>query len=313
MFEMYGGKITQCQAPLCGGVCVNGLFQLYDGEICLNTGYNNGSNKTEGAGVAVRMGEIEMYGGRISGNLALADNTVLNGSRAAKGGGIHISQKSKVTISGGVISENLSLWGGGGIYVGGRGTSLLTITGDTRISDNFAILGSGIYTNSPIDLKGGRIINNNLANGVSASMPRGTGIYLREWGADDILAEGPVISLSGNVFLGKNDDIYILNNKISRSNTGIFTFVPLQVTGPLTDKNQRFTISLGSAAISEDKTIQLVALLNKEVINDIGSVQNKFQFGFLGNKKNNQFYLEYDVKRKKNISNHFLILKNQEK
>lgn len=311
MFEMHGGKITQCQAPLCGGVCVNGLFQLYDGEICLNTGYNNGSNKVEGGGVAVRMGEIEMSGGRIIGNLALADNTARNGSRAAKGGGIHISQKSKVTISGGEISENLCLWGGGGIYVGGRGTSILNLSGNTKICDNFAILGSGIYANSPINLKGGRITNNKLANGVSASMPRGSGIYLREWGAGDILSEGPTISLSGNIIMDKEDDIFILDNKITRTNTGMFTFAPIVVTGPLTEKNQHFTISLGSAAASEDKTIQLVALQNQEVIDSIDNILDKFQFGFLGYEKNNNFQFEHHISRKNRVNNHFLILKDK--
>ncbi len=309
IFEMYGGKVTQCQAPLCGGVAVNGIFRLYDGEISMNTGYNNGVNKVEGAGVGIRAGVFEMYGGKITGNLALADNTAQEGSRAAKGGGIHISGRSKAIISGGSITNNLCLWGGGGIYVGGRGTSELLISQNAEISNNFAILGAGIYMNSSVKMEGGRIENNSLVEGVSATLPRGAGIYIREWGNGDLATKGPVFTISKDAFLGQNDRIYIVDNKVAKLKMGQYVYAPISVLPPLTDYNQKFVVSIGSAAASVDKTIRIVSIENVVDEKNVEKIASCFDFGYLGYKNNEKFHLESYLDKTSDFPKYYLVLK----
>lgn len=296
VFEMYGGRIQHCEAPFGGGVCVNGQFRLKEGTICENTGNNgNGSHSSEGAGVFVFNGKFEMSGGSISGNLALGNASAASGTGCAKGAGVHLSIKAHCKLVGGEICDNYSLWGGGGIYSGGLGTSRLEISDNIRIENNTAVVGGGIFMNAPVYLSGGIIAKNTLLKGPSATMPAGEGIYFLPL-SNVSGAAYPCLFLSEKAFLAPDNHIFIASSNRSDAKERLQfdeRFYPIIISAPLTGdpKSQHFFVDGGTFAFKVRNEIPLVGFrfTNANDRNILDKISARFTFGFLGVPDNKNF------------------------
>lgn len=299
--EMTGGSIRGCQGALCGAINACGQLIMSGGRIENNCAYNGGNNIVESAGIRVFNTIFNMSGGEIINNFALANPASVNTDICAKGGGIHGSWGSIISISGGSIRGNISLWAGGGIYMGGKGNSKLVLSNDVLISDNAAVLGGGIYTSSNIFMKDGVITNNQLLRKISSMSPRGEGIYIKEWNSPDTQGQGPVLTLSGNAFIDPNNPVFICSNVAVGPYQGPCVFIPIKVNGLLTNIKQKFMINMGSAVPTTDSTIRLIQMNGKDFntkIDDLSSQFNKFQFGYLGFFENTAF--KFDILPEKN-------------
>ncbi|MDO5554733.1 MAG: serine/threonine-protein kinase [Planctomycetia bacterium] len=283
--EINGGRIVHCQGPLTGAINSSGYVHLADGVIEENCCYCCGNQTVEGGGLRVQNGLFVMSGGEICNNLALANISGQEGTDDAKGGGIHGSTGSDMNLTGGRISGNISLWGGGGIYVGGMGESRLSLANSVEISENAATLGAGLYIRANVFMRGGCIAGNHSLAKISALLPRGAGVYIKEWNSSNYLGRGPVLALSGTAFIDPDNPIFICSNVATGPPNGPFVYVPIQVVGPLTDNRQKFVFSIGSAAAMLDDTIRLVAFRGNDFAQsaDLLSTQfDKFEFGFWG-------------------------------
>ncbi len=160
--NMSGGTITNNTAVSGGGVFTEGVFNFSGGDITGNKGegtlkFKAGTKSAEspsgggGVFVAFKSGKMNMSGGTISGNSAMA------------GGGIALGNLSTMyiggtlTMTGGTIEGNTAenkkadasaYAGGGGIYV--QATGVAEITGGSIIgnhSEGGMFGGGGIYVN----------------------------------------------------------------------------------------------------------------------------------------------------------------------
>lgn len=130
------------------------------------------SNRAQRAG-----GAIETVGGTvtISGSFFTGNNA---GANPGNGGAIHAAGGGTVTITGGTASENRAIEGGA--YWVGSGTTL-DLTGDSDVSDNFAMGaasdqgGGGIYVDGGTLTVTGGAISDNAASGASGS---GGGVFV---------------------------------------------------------------------------------------------------------------------------------------
>ena len=163
---------------------VTGTLTLTDGSEARTgaiTGGNNGTYFVDAApgGVLVAGGgTLTMNGGAISGNKTVYGS----------GGGVYVANGGTLTMNGGAISGNSANGDGGGVYVetGGR----FAMSGDAVISDNSASNGGGVYVYSTADefTMSGGTISGNTAN-------CGGGVYLNSFSG---------FEMTGGVITGNN-------------------------------------------------------------------------------------------------------------
>ena len=190
-FTMNGNaSITDNTAKNGGGVCVaaTGEFNMHGGEISGNTATNYGG------GVYVRDGgKFTMNGGaKISGNTAaygggvhvdtngefnmcggsITNNKANKSEKNSMGGGVYVH--GTFNMSGGEISVNTATSNGGGVYVGGSG-STFTMNGNASITDNTAKNGGGVgvYSGATFEMNGNASITDN-----KATTGNGGGVYV---------------------------------------------------------------------------------------------------------------------------------------
>ncbi|MDO5565764.1 MAG: hypothetical protein Q4G59_03835, partial [Planctomycetia bacterium] len=297
-FEMFGGRIQNCESPFGSGVSVRGTFLLRGGEIIGNTCNNgNGIFSSEGAGVFVVGGKFEMSGGTLCNNFALSNASSANGSSSAKGAGVHLSFHATCKLTGGVIRNNHSMWAGGGIYVGGRGTSTLEVSQNARIENNTGVIGAGIFMNAPVRISGGSVAHNTLLKGPSATMPAGAGVYFLPMSNISGITF-PCLFLSDKVSFSPDNRIFISSsNRTDLKEQLLFDerFYPIIVTGPLTGDpaTQHFAIDGGSFLFSERNEVPLVGLrcIKEGDTSTLNKMSGLFSFGFLGVPDNKNFKL----------------------
>lgn len=139
-FNMYGGKVDNCQGNAAVYIADNSVFNLYGGAISNNKGTNT-SNGGGGVWVYGTKGKLNVFGGEIKNNTA-----------ANFGGGVYAS--GAVTMSGGTISGNTATeTNGGGVYVNG---CTFTMTGGTVSGDGNLVYLSG-STSAKAVISGGLV------------------------------------------------------------------------------------------------------------------------------------------------------------
>lgn len=122
------GSVTHASGEKGSGVYTLGDFIMYGGTIS----GNDSNTSATGGGVDVNgssqgASSFTMYGGTISGNTAIS------------GGGLYVNTGNSFTMYGGRICGNNVTGNGGGVYM--KGT--ITISGDSRITDNTHSYGNG--------------------------------------------------------------------------------------------------------------------------------------------------------------------------
>ena len=181
--NLYGGKITNNEAFLGGGVFVSGAggtVNLMGTEISGNKAYSAGGM------LAMNKATVNMTSGKISGNtaglsgggmylstnakLTMTGGSVENNSAVNNGGGFYL-QQSQGIVKGGTVSGNKSSNLGGGFYLTVKGVELTV--DDCLITKNEATSGAGIfaYNDSVLTVNGGKITankSNSAGGGISA-------------------------------------------------------------------------------------------------------------------------------------------------
>jgi uncharacterized protein (TIGR02145 family) len=164
------------------------LVYIYGGILRMNAGSaitGNMSSGSEGGGVSIRSGNLEMTGGTIS-----------NNSTVREGGGVYLNGGT-FTMSGGAITGNKTTYyynyeGGGGVFVGGA----FTMTGGT-ISDNTAAgTGGGVSIGNITSSRGVFNMRGGIITGNTA-FKNGGGVFMSEWGT---------FSKTGGTITGYNSD-----------------------------------------------------------------------------------------------------------
>lgn len=163
----YAGKYSR--VTMTGGTVTGNYGIAYGGNIYLNgaTGKFSGgkitknvSEKDGGGLYAVSASTVE-----ISGDIVISDNQVPSGA----GGGIGFSGKSQVTMSGGTVSGNYAVQGGGAIVQSGAS---MILTGGTFSGNESKAYAGAIYVNQPnadgtlstLTMSGGTITGNKSGN-----------------------------------------------------------------------------------------------------------------------------------------------------
>ena len=195
-FDLYGGKISgNTVTNDGGGVCVatNGKFNMHGGKIEIS----GNTAATYGGGVYVATtGEFNMRGGTIGGAAADKANKA---NKAKYGGGVYVvgggtlnMSGGKFTMSGGEISGNTATSNGGGVYVGGSG-STFTMSDTASITDNTATSnggGVGVYSGATFEMNGNASITDN-----KATTGNGGGVY----------EGGGTFNMSGGASISRNE------------------------------------------------------------------------------------------------------------
>ncbi len=189
------GKITGGQGPSedsserkCGG---GGIYVALGAELTFENGTITGNKASHGGGIRVD-GTLYMTGGKVTENEATlfgggiySDGTTVNDEIT---GGI-------INISGGVVSENKAVHGGG---IRGGGASFL-LSGDAVIRDNTASgSGGGVYSFRSFNLSGGTISENKAEKtGGGVFVQGSTGSFTMEGGT---ISENTATSNGGGVY-----------------------------------------------------------------------------------------------------------------
>ena len=152
-----GKVIGSAVASGSGGVAhvKNGTLSVYDVTL------TGGIAKNGGAIVVDKDGELNLYGGEISGNYVTGGN----------GGAIYVKSGGVVNMYGGTIRNNHAYSGdGGAIYVAEGGT--LNLYGGTITGNTASGLGGGIYVEAGgmVNIKGAPIVKDNTANGKPSNL-----------------------------------------------------------------------------------------------------------------------------------------------
>jgi len=130
-----------------GGVYNKGIFEMYGGKIS-----NNLASVGSGGGV-YNGGTFKLSGGEISNNKATTAVFTESDTRG-HGGGVYNSGKGTFTMSGGKITKNTAVSDGGGVNNWGTFTML-----GGEITNNTAEYG-GVYNGGTFNKQGGTISNN---------------------------------------------------------------------------------------------------------------------------------------------------------
>lgn len=154
------GKVSRDDTSSYGrGVTVgNGTsFTLYGGTICDNQAYASSNTTAQGGGVYIGSSStFNMYGGKISNNRATVGS---NGTEHdwGYGGGVYCAPNGTFNLLAGEITENQvrveSNNGGAGLGGGVFNKGTFTMSGDSKISNNF------ITSSSPKKQYGGGVCN----------------------------------------------------------------------------------------------------------------------------------------------------------
>lgn len=129
-------------------------FTLYGGTICNNQAYANGKADADGGGVYIGANStFNMYGGKISNNQAY-----VNGTGRGYGGGVFCHKRTGTfNLLAGEITTNAvviqSTEGGAGLGGGVYNEGTFTMSGDSKISNNF------ITSDSSANQYGGGVCN----------------------------------------------------------------------------------------------------------------------------------------------------------
>ena len=168
------GRITHSESKTGRGICNNGTFYMYGGNIVGNTvtgsQYSSEYGKEYKGGGVCNYGTFYMYSGTISGNSVKASANSDEGNydygydygygnnryyNYFNGGGVY--NNGTFVMTSGIISDNDADDDyGGGVYNNGS----FELTGSAVISKNNARLGGGIYNNSEFRMYAGSIMNN---------------------------------------------------------------------------------------------------------------------------------------------------------
>ena len=246
-----GGLIKNCSGQYGGGVENYGTFRFISGTIsdcAANVNLNTYAN--EGGGIFNSCNLI-MTGGLIESCIACggfynSSNTSGMTNVYGKGGGIHNSTSGVGLISGGQITSNTSGWAGGGIYAGGLGTSTLLITGG-MIDHNLASIGGGIYMNAAVEIDGGQIANNTIANNTNPNGQTGIpsnrygygyGIFVEYYNNSSSLY--PTLIVGGATVVNTNNDVFIATIQV-----GSTYFQPIVIDSELTAPGPVMYVTLG--------------------------------------------------------------------
>ena len=171
-----GKVIGSAVASGSGGVAYvkNGTLSVYDVTL------TGGIAKNGGAIVVDKDGELNLYGGEISGNYVTGGN----------GGAIYVKSGGVVNMYGGTIRNNHAYSGNGGaIYVEAGGT--LNLYGGEISGNTASGLGGGIYVEAGgmVNVKGAPIVKDNTANGKPSNL------YI----CANNSSSSPLLSISGDM------------------------------------------------------------------------------------------------------------------
>lgn len=218
MYE--GSMITGCKSRHGGGVEVNSKTKAPTAAVFGMAGGSIENCEADcGGGVYVNIGQFQMLGGKITGNLAAGS------VHDAGGGGIYVAGErytAAVRIAGGEISGNTASSTGGGILVNGGYTLFQTEGG--RIEKNSAKTGGGVsMILGTLKLFGGTVTDN------TADL----------YGGGVLGSPDSVINLQGNPQVFNNtandkEDIFD-NMYLDGADDDGYPTSPIRLTGPLTD------------------------------------------------------------------------------
>jgi hypothetical protein len=179
-----------------GGVCSDGTFLMYDGEISGNFAMNGGG--------VFNKGIFRMFGGEISGN-----------SAGNGGGGVYNEAGGIFELSGGKISDNTASEGGGVINYGGVTFIEYTFIVDT-MPHRKEIAGYNQHSGS-FTLSGGVISCNTAWNGGGVS---NQGIFIM---SDGVISDNTATGSGGGVTNGQSmtvSNFEMLGGEISGNTAG---------------------------------------------------------------------------------------------
>lgn len=284
-FKMSGGRIMHCSSAFGAAVNVLGDFHLAGGEIYENLTSNDNARLTsEGAGVRVAYGHFLMTGGEISRNVSLGYSLDYIGNNSAKGAGLHVSQDATAELNGGRITSNVSEWAGGAVYVGGNGSSKLKIS-KTYISDNCAILGGGIFMNSPLNFQGGDIFGNYVFHLRDTDAIESNDIFLSRMNMSD----NSILQLASNPSTDA-ESCHIFISRVFGIKGGeiIGSCTPIIVTESLNQMTAPICISIGDIQVFTDTTFEYS-------ISYLDSLAMKvLSFEYLNNKTSEKYKAQAD-------------------
>ena len=210
-FTMSGGTILGNTAKNGGGIFNRASVTLFgDAEISYNVaGYGGGGISSASMGTLTMMdnsailgnsafigggifvsGDFEMLGGTIANNIAteygggvyvndgsifaMLDGKIV-GNTAKNGGGIY--NRAVTTIAGNSeISYNVAGYGGGGISSASMGT--LTMTDNSLVRNNTAVVGGGAFVSGIFEWHNGLVYGNNAGTGADMYVLPNTGRIL---------------------------------------------------------------------------------------------------------------------------------------
>ena len=206
VISVSGGTFTLCD---CNG-SANGKGIITHGK------QTDGATTYTGNGISVDRGEINMYGGTISGNSSssygggvyvthsystlntfnMYGGTITNNSAANGGGGVYVNNSTFHMHNGTISNNTITRNGGGGVYVEG---STFTMQ-DGNISNNTAAEGSGggvyMLDGGNFTMTGGTISDN--------TSYQGGGVYLETDGSNTFIMEGGSITQNTATKNGNN-------------------------------------------------------------------------------------------------------------
>ena len=214
IFNMYGGEIYGNTAAIGAGVRAAGLgekgeipsqIHIYGGSIHDNKAVYKVSlnaetgeeEKTHGLGGGVAM--------TASTKMTVSGGTITNNTAESNGGGIYMQAKSTLTIQGGKMSGNTSVYSyGGAIFATGNGT-IVTMDGG-ELSGNTAKSGGAVMlqTRALMTMNGGKISGNNTTG-------NGAGLYVST-NTDFVMNDG---TISGNTSNATGAGFYALRSRVT--------------------------------------------------------------------------------------------------
>ncbi len=156
------GKIAHDDGAAGRGVYVQGVFNMYGGNIIGNTfSGNNGGGVHVGTKTGLRA-VFNMSGGTISGNTVKMDN-----GSGGKGGGVYMGSGSTFTMSGTAEVVGNAAAYGGGVYMKG-GT--FDLKGGSIMSNNGSSNSGGVFVNAKetaFKVSGSPVVSNNTSSGAN--------------------------------------------------------------------------------------------------------------------------------------------------
>lgn len=264
LFEMYGGSIennTLSCVSRGGSVFLSGgsTFTMYGGTIANNT-CTQFSYATEPATAGVMV--VSDLSGTPSGAATsfhlisgtISDNKT-SGSSHSAGGGVCLygpdwdswSHYARMTMSGGSISDNTAVYGGGGVFVYGLASLEMTggsITGNTltsglgggicaydglkdqSLTDAEIVYYSTLYKLAEFVFDGGTISGNQAnASVVSGDNGCGGGIYIATMNADlrsGTISDNTAQRQGGGIYVGSTPYVLRMKNTVIKNNTASF-------------------------------------------------------------------------------------------